>query len=126
MCLQPAKLTEAFKYFIQGMGYSKFVMSDGDCVHCYQIPENISQTHKQLLSVLLNHDELNPLGTESLVVLQKPLRAGKILHKHESTSVNCDAANDPNLKISAKVFSQDSVALLSFPLSSFPQWLPLA
>lgn len=30
VCLQPAKLTEAFKYFIQGMGYSKLVISDRD------------------------------------------------------------------------------------------------
>lgn len=34
--LQPAKLTEAFKYFIQGMGYSKFTLSSSYLPYFYR------------------------------------------------------------------------------------------
>lgn len=44
MCLQPAKLTEAFKYFIQGMGYSKFSISDHDSPDCLQIPKKVQES----------------------------------------------------------------------------------
>lgn len=80
--------------------------------------KTVAKSRKQLLCVWPSHDELNPLGTQSRAVVQKPLRAGKILQKHESRSVCCDAANDSNLKPCGELSSQDSVEFAAFFFST--------
>lgn len=42
VALQPAKLTEAFKYFLQGMGYSTYERSFGFLLCLSNVPAELS------------------------------------------------------------------------------------